>query len=124
MTDIQMVKGDTTIFDVHVTRFNPTTGLDENVPLTGAKAWFTAKKESTDLDASAVIAKNSVDHPSQVGITVSTAMVRVTIIPTDTVNYPSKWLNYDVQVREADGTITTVQKGKLELLKQATVASV
>jgi len=123
MTDIQMTKGDTETFDVFVTRKDEVTGVEEIVPLDGAMAWFTAKEESTDLDASAVIAKDSVADPSEVVITGVEGKVRITITPADTVSYDGKYLEYDVQVKEVDGTVTTVQKGRVEFGKDITVSS-
>jgi hypothetical protein len=121
MSEIVMVKGDTTVFDVAMTRLNLLTEQEEPVPLAGAKAWFTAKKNTRDADINAVIAKDSVSNPSQVIITPTTGIIRITIIPEDTVGYTGSWLYYDVQVREADGTVTTIQSGSLELLKHSTI---
>jgi hypothetical protein len=118
-----MPKGDTFTFDVFVTRVNEVTGVEEIVPLSGARAWFTAKKISTDSDANAIIAKDSVTDPSEVVITGVEGKVRITIVPADTVSYPGKYLEYDVQVKEVDGTVTTVQKGRLELGKNITVST-
>jgi len=123
MTDIQIPKGDSETFDVFVTRANEDTGVEEVVPLTGAKAWFTAKKESTDADVDAIIAKDSVADPSEVVITGIEGKVRITITPADTVSYDGKYLEYDVQVKEVDGTVTTVQKGRIEFGKNITVSS-
>jgi hypothetical protein len=124
LRDIQMVKGDTNVFDVYVTRYNPTTGLDEVVPLTDAKAWFSAKRESRDLDADAVISLNSVDDGAQVAITASAGVVRITLVPGDTGTLPEKWYQYDVQLKESPtNVVTTIQRGRLELLKQATIST-
>ena len=123
MSDIQMTKGDTKSWDVFVTRENPVTGLDEVVNLTGAKAWLTVKRTSKDDDASAVFKKNSTDNPTKVIITALTGIVRVTIDPADTESYPYRWLNYDVQVKESNGVVTTVARGKLELLSESTIST-
>jgi hypothetical protein len=124
MSDIQMGKGDTKIFDVEVTKTDPDTGLDVVVPLTDAKAWFTAKETSSDTDADAIIIYNNVDNPLNVIITEADGIVRIVIDPADTVDYPNRWLVYDVQIKEVDGTITTVERGNIELLKQATISTV
>jgi hypothetical protein len=118
-----MVRGDSKSFNVFVTRENPTTGVDEVVNLTGAKAWFTAKATSVDTDSDAVFKKNSVDNPTKVIITAITGVIRINIDPGDTEGYPYRWLVYDCQVKEADGTLTTVQRGKLELLTRATIST-
>jgi len=123
VSDIQMTKGDTKSWDVFVTRENPTTGLDEVVDLTGAKAWLTVKKTSKDDDASALFQKDSAADPTKVVITALTGKVRVTIDPADTESYPYRWLNYDVQVKESTGVVTTVARGKLELLSESTIST-
>ena len=120
-----MTKGDSSSWDVFVTRYDPVTHLDAAVNLTGAKAWFTAKRTSRDLDADAIIKKDSTTNPTQVTIVAPATQgkVRISLIPADTVNHNGRWLQYDVQVREADGTVTTVAEGKLEFTKQATITS-
>src|SRR5687768_10130580 len=117
MTDIQMIKGDTTIFDVIVER------EEEVVDLTGAKAWFTAKWTTDDEDADAAIELDSVDNPSNVEITPVEGKIRITIPASLTAELPGRWLEYDVQIKESSNVITTVQRGKLELTKQVTIAT-
>ena len=126
MRDIQMTKGDSASWIVPVTRFDPETGLDVEVDLTGGKAWFTAKRTSHDDDADAIIKKDSTANPTQVTILApaTAGRVQITLLSSDTNTYDGKWLQYDVQVREADGTINTVVKGRLELGKQTTQAVV
>lgn len=123
MSDLVIIKGDTTIFDVFVTRVNQTTGVDEPVT-TIAKAWFTAKRNSNDIDDDAFISLDSVANPAQVVITPLAGTVRITLSPGDTVAYDHNWLEYDVQVKEVDGTVTTVRRGQMKLLKHATVTIV
>lgn len=122
MSDIIMVKGDTAVFDVPITRYNPTTDEYEPVSLTGAKAWFTAKRNSYEADdTNAVIAKNSTDDPANVAM--SSNVVRVIIDPEDTEDYPDRWLVYDLQIKEADGTVTTVEYGSIEFVRDRTKAT-
>ena len=123
MSDIQMTKGDSKSFNVYVTRENPVTGVDEVVDLTGAKAWFTAKATHQDADTSAIFKKNSVDNPTKVIITALTGVIRINIDPADTESYPYRWLVYDIQIKEASGIVTTVQRGKLELLTESTIST-
>lgn len=119
--NIQMRRGDTTVFDVAVTRYNPITGRDEPVT-TMTKAWFTAKKTRADADAQAIISYNSLDD--NVNCFITSNVVRVIIAAADTATLLEKWFEYDVQIRETDGTITTVQSGRLEILKDATIINV
>lgn len=122
MTDIQMIKGDTTTFEVAVTRYNSTTGLDVPVNLTGSKVWFTAKRTRRDTDASAFVLLNSTINPSQIIIVApaTNGIISITLTPADTETFSDKWLMYDVQLRESDNTITTVQSGRLELIRDST----
>lgn len=121
MSDMQMFRGDTMSFDVTVTRFNPVTGVDDIVNLTGAKAWFTAKRSRGDADVNASIQLNSVSQPSQVIITPAAGKISITINPADTQNLTNRWLRYDVQVKEASGAVSTVASGKLELVRDTTI---
>jgi hypothetical protein len=124
MSDIQIIKGDTSIFEVDVTRLNESTGLDEAVDLTDAKAWFTAKETFADPDDQAIVLYNSEDDIANITIAEIEGIVRVSIDPADTAAYPNRWLVYDVQIKEVDGTVTTVERGNIELLKQATISQV
>ena len=86
-----------------------------------AKAWFTAKKTTDDLDADALIALNSVDNPAQVVfMDASIGTFFVKLLPADTASIDDDSLVYDVQVREQDGRITTVAKGELKLKPDVT----
>ena len=124
MTDIQMVKGDFVVMDVLVTRLNSETGLDTPVDLTDAKVWFVAKEESAHTDVEAVININSEDNPDEIHVIdpENQGIIEISIIPSRTVDYPYKWLLYNVQVREVDGLISTVQSGYLELLKNVAIS--
>lgn len=119
--NIQATRGDTAIFDVTVTRFNPVTEEDEIVNLTGAKAWFTVKRNRNDVDANAVVQRNSELNPSEVLITPVQGLIQVTLLPADTQDLKDRWLRYDVQVKEASGVVTTVASGRLELIHDATI---
>jgi hypothetical protein len=120
MTDMILNRGDSIIFDVGVVRLNPTTGLNE--PVTAQKAWFTAKVNSRDADVDAIIKKDSVSTPTKVLVTAGN--VRVFLDPADTAIYKDRWLVYDVQIKEASGSITTVERGKIELKKDVTISTV
>lgn len=119
MTDIEMTRGDSATFDVAVTRYNAATHVNDLV--TPDKAWFTAKANARDSDDSAVVALNSEDQPEQVLIT--TGSIRIKLDPEDTAEYLQRWLVYDVQILESDGTITTIEKGKMQLSADVTLAT-
>jgi hypothetical protein len=119
MTDITMIRGDTRTLDVNVKRPNPVTGVLENVLPT--QAWFTAKETYRDADDSAIISLNNVDNPDSILLT--NGNVRVILNPADTATYLYHWLVYDLQIKESDGTITTVERGFIEFNTDVTVAT-
>lgn len=120
MTDIVMTRGDSVIMDVGVVRYNPSTGLND--PVTASKAWFTAKANANDLDSAAIIKKDSVSSPTKVIITAGN--IRIFLDPTDTSVYGDRWLEYDVQIKETSGAITTVERGKIQLKFDVTLTTV
>jgi hypothetical protein len=114
--DLKMTRGDTLIFDIYATRG------EAAINLTGAKAWFYVKRETRDTDAAAIISYDTTADP--IGIRVVDAvlgLLRVTILPADSVNLPVTYLPYDVQLREGDGTVTTIAKGSIEVDRDATI---
>lgn len=124
MTDIRVVRGDDLVFDVYATRFNEATGLDEPVPLTGGKAWFTIKHSTRDLDTDAILHFNSLDDPTKVMIVnPAEGQVRIDLTPADTIDLPRSYLPFDVQIKEADGTVTTIARGSVEVDRDVTVSS-
>jgi len=115
--DIEAVKGDTEYYDLAAIRSNlPISLVGLNV-----KAWFTAKRTKEDLDANALISLNSADDPTQIVFTDRPGgLFFVQLVPADTVNIDEDYLVYDVQVREQDGRVTTVARGKLYLVQDIT----
>lgn len=115
MPDLMVVQGETYVFDVHAVR-------DEvPVDLTGAKVWFTMKKNRRDVDASALVQHDSSDSSQQVRIiNAVSGVIRVKLVPTDTVNLAPSYYPYDVQVKEADGTVTKLERGFVELSRTST----
>jgi len=124
MPDIRVTRGDTLVFDVYATRFNETTELDEPIPLAGAKAWFTVKRATRDPDNQAIISVNTADDPTKILIAnPAGGQIRVDLDPADTLILPKSYLPYDVQILEADGTVTTVSRGSVEVDRDTTVSS-
>lgn len=115
--DIEAIKGDTEYYDMKAIRSN------SPIDLTGANAkiWFSAKRHKKDLDADALISLNSVDHPAQVVFTDRPGgLFYVALLPANTTSIDEDSLLYDVQVREQDNRITTVQRGTLNLIRDIT----
>ena len=112
-----MSRGDTPTFTITITR------SDVPVDITTALLWMTAKYKLEDPDGAAVFQKVS---PSG-GIVLSdptNGIAKATLEPGDTtgIAVPSP-LFYDVQMKEADGTITTVANGRLRVALDSTIAS-
>ena len=126
MKDIIATKGDSIVFDVYVVRYNETIQTDTPVDLTDGKAWFYVKREHRDDDADAVISLNTTDDPAKIRFIVpaTNGQVRVSLAPEDTVNLVDRYLPYDVQIMEDDGTVSTVESGMLELRNNITQVAV
>jgi hypothetical protein len=115
--DIEAVKGDTEYYDISAIRSNAP------INLTGSnvKAWFTAKRTKDDLDDDALIALNSTDHSTQIVFTARPqGQFSICLLPANTTEIEEDTLVYDIQVREEDGRITTIQSGKLHLKQDIT----
>ena len=115
--DIEAIKGDTEFYDLSAIRSNAP------IDLTGdnVKAWFTAKRTKDDLDDDSIIAINSVDDPTQIAFTDKPkGKFYIKLLPENTVAIDEDHLVYDVQVKEEDGRITTVQRGTLHLIQDIT----
>ena len=117
--DIDMTRGDTPVFLMNFT-----------ADLTGAKIWFTAKHAHTDADNAAVIALSSpstgisilsVGPPGQARIRIPSNATSALVTPA--LPRPLT-LVYDIQLLEADGTVTTVQQGNLHIRSDITRAIV
>jgi hypothetical protein len=117
MPDIRLARGDTFVFDVYATR------ADEAVDLTNAKAWFTMKRNRRDADSAALIQHDSSDASTQVRIIQPLlGIVRVKIVPADTSALAPSYYPYDVQVKEADNTVSTIERGFVELDRDTTIS--
>lgn len=116
MADLEARRGDTEKYDLTVS--------DNGTPvnLTGAAVWFTAKLRASDPDSKAVIAKTLGQ-----GIAVTNAsqgQARITLSPGDTASLSAPIsLSYDVQVKQTDGTVTTVESGALLVTADVTRAT-
>ena len=125
VTNFTLKKGDTHYLEVLVTRKDQD-GVDQPVDLTGAGMWFTAKNKISDDDIDAVIRKGT-SNVSLTGIDITGAVdgeALVTLQPNDTaVGKGTVFLVWDLQLEESDGTITTLNGGRLALSDQVTVSS-
>jgi isochorismate hydrolase len=115
---LAMTRGDLTKFRSTLSR--------NSIPITTTptQVWFTAKKKATDADDKAVFQKTWgdgiawADQPNGV--------IEITLQPEDTSTLTRvKWvLEYDIQVLEPSGQLTTTERGKLTVNYDVTVASI
>jgi hypothetical protein len=114
-----MPRGDTRTLSVAAKQSDGTTPQD----LTDVDLWFTAKRWLSQPDADAVITKDLTD-----GLAVTDApagLAEVSIDPEDTSDLtPSRvLLHWDLQGRDADGTVVTLAQGKLRILADVTLTT-
>lgn len=124
-THLTLKKGDTHHLEVVVTRENDL-GVDVPVNLTGSKLWFTAKNKVSDTDVQAVIRKGTANTTlSGVDITdAPNGEALITLQPADTaIGNGTVFLHWDLQLKETDNTITTINAGRLALSDQVTLTS-
>jgi hypothetical protein len=130
MAHLTAKKGDTIPLEVAMNRSAPgelphSAPVVTPVDLTGSvEIWFTAKRSFTDLDDDAVIRLGTLNTGLS-GITVTDAAngrARVIIPAAATAGLEpgTVFLVYDVQLLELDGTLTTVDSGRLALVDQVT----
>lgn len=97
----------------------PVTRNGSPVDITDAQFYFTAKRSKTDADVNAIIQKSSGDGISI--LDASGGMAVIVIQPEDTDFLDDEPRLYcDVQMVEADGTTTTIARGRLTLLYDIT----
>jgi hypothetical protein len=114
MADLKFYRGDTRTLSIAVKR------QSQAVNLAGASLTFTAKRSVADADDAAIIQKSV-----GLGITVDDepgGLATLTILPEDTsgITTVPLTLQYDLQLTEADETVTTVARGQLTILDDVT----
>lgn len=123
--NLRATKGDSISLEADVVRVID--GVNQPVNLTGASVWFTAKRSYSDDDATAFIRKGTTNTTLD-GIEVLDAtggQVVINIEPSDTsgLEAGTVMLLWDMQVLEADQTLTTVNYGRFALLDQVTLSA-
>lgn len=118
MTDIAATRGDTNSYALTITRASAL------VNLTGATLVLTVRRKVDDTAAVAQVsttpnAQGQIDlaaNQSGAGKGLATAK----ILPSVFAGLPERSFPYDVQLTEADGTVTTVARGRLRLAADIT----
>lgn len=113
---IEMIRGDTKVLTITVTRDG------QPYDLTGHTLWLTAKRTPTDADSAAVFQLSTTAG----GITITNAaggVARAEIAPTHTESLPAvvNRLVYDVQIADGTGGVYTVASGELVVRPDVTI---
>lgn len=109
MTEIEVIRGD----DVTLTL----TFTDKNgviIDLTNSTVFFTVKRKVSDTDANALISKTITSFAAP-----TTGVCTVSLTDTDT-NLSSGVYYYDVQLVDATGLVSSIEKDKFVVIKDIT----
>lgn len=127
MTNITAVQGDTIVLATAITREDPDTTETEPVDLSSAELVFTAKYDLADADEDALVQLGTDGMLSGIDKSATPTDGRATITidkeVTESLSKHTVFLYWDLQLEEADGTVTTVDSGRLALTNDATKAS-
>jgi hypothetical protein len=114
------------VYQLAVTRTDPTTLITTPVDITGASIRFTVKTSSGDTDANAIIKKGTTDTGlgGIVPVDAPNGLAQITVSPADTSTLSAPtWYAYDIQLRETSGRVTTVQSGRFLIKSDITSTS-
>jgi hypothetical protein len=116
---LTIVRGDTKTWTLTLTRGS----LPVPFP-TGTRFWFTAKNSLLDSDDQAIIAIDSASTFTTGSIAITSTSLgtaSLSLFPPATINLnPPITLQYDIQLKEIDGTVSTVAVGTLAVTADAT----
>jgi len=111
VNNYRMTRGDTFRLEASIkNQF----GANKNI--TGAKVWFTVKREVIDFDTMAVFRADSSDGSGDVVITdATTGRVSIRMPANKTLFFPDTnvVLVFDVQILDASGIVITVERGTI-----------
>lgn len=122
MSNLRLIRGDSVTLEIVVTR--KVNDVITPVDITGALIWLTIKAKITDEDVAALIRKGT-GGTGLTGITITSpanGRAVATITAADTAIFPTRTSFYwfDVQLKEVDGTITTVDRGRCAVVSDVT----
>lgn len=117
MADLRLVRGDTYSLPFAITDSN-----DDAVNLTSYTVWFTMKYQTADLDAAAVM---QLETGSGISITSAAGGTgTIDIAASDWATYSTgKNLVWDLQIKHTDGTVTTVDSGRVLVTQDVTITT-
>ena len=127
MSALAMTRGDTRTVTTTVSNLDAqgNTVLGTN-GVTGWSFWMTAKYDTGDSDASAVFQKLPASFTIVTpGNATTPALVQCTLAPADTSSLPGYQvvLSYDVQAKDTNSNIFTVDSGTLTVSADVTIAT-
>jgi hypothetical protein len=115
-----MVRGDSATFQSTISNL----GISG---LTGSSMWFTVKYAYTDIDAAKILSKTVGNGITivQAGGSGINGIVNISINPADTANVPEQQITlvWDLQMKDTNGVVTTVDKGTLVVSPDVTQAT-
>lgn len=120
MSDLVAVRGDNETYDLTVVLPD-----GDPVNLTDATLWFTVKKNKAEPDAAALITKTT---EANAGITLANQSTdpgeaAIVVLPEDTAKLVPGTYYFDVQMKSAIGTITTLANGSIDITADVTRAT-
>ncbi len=114
MSTINMYRGDTKLLDLTII------AADSNpYNLTDCKLWMTAKANVTDADVAAVFIKESDVDDLNIDAVAGTATFEIFPDDTDTLTTPTV-LYYDIQLKDANDRIFTLDSGEIHVATDIT----
>jgi hypothetical protein len=109
-TDLSIYRGDDKTWNLNFTDAN-----GSPIDLTNSVIYFTVKKKTGDLDASAYIAKDITSHSQATG-----GISAITITDTDS-DIAVGTYYYDIQLVDSVGIVTTITTGNFLVLRDITI---
>jgi len=95
---------------------------DTPLDLTGAKLWFTIKRDNTDADSEALLAYSTAEATEMAIVTPASGIFKVTFKHDDTADLAGTW-NYDIKALLATPERVRLARGIIEFLPNITQAS-
>ena len=111
----RVIRGDTN--SLNVTFTNDVDGVRTPIDITGATVFFTVKKVGADDadDSTAVIEKQQTYHTDP-----TLGKTTIYLDPVDTQDLEPGVYEFDFQLKNADGAITSTIRNSMEILKDIT----
>ncbi len=112
-TNLEIYRGDDKTWNL---TFRDSTG--DSIDITGSTVWLTVKSSISDPDESALIQKQVTTHsnPTQ-------GETQISLLPVDTSDVSVGRYEYDMQLIESSGKITTFMRGVFSISQDITIST-